>query len=268
MFEPDSSTPFRLSRSKIDLFIDCPRCFYLDRRFGIARPQFPAFTLNSAVDYLLKKEFDIHRAKGEPHPLMKKYKVDAVPFSHEKLGEWRENFKGVSALHKPTNLTVFGAVDDIWRNSRGELHVVDYKSTSKDEAPNLDGRWQQAFKRQMEVYQWLLRQSGFAVSNTGYFVYVNGKRDREAFDGKLEFDAHLISYVGADGWIEPTLKRIKACLISSRMPEPQRECEYCGYRKEAASAAAKFERIGKESAHEDNEKKRKQDAPAETGSLF
>jgi len=48
----------------------------------------PAFTLNSATDTLLKKEFDICRAKGEPHPLMKKYKIDAVPFQHEMMDEW------------------------------------------------------------------------------------------------------------------------------------------------------------------------------------
>ena len=52
---------WKLSRSKIDLFVECPRCFYLDNKLGIKRVQFPAFLLNSAVDALFKKEFDIHR---------------------------------------------------------------------------------------------------------------------------------------------------------------------------------------------------------------
>ena len=51
---PDSATPFALSRSKVELFVDCPRCFYLDRRSGIARPPGFPFNLNSAVDALLK----------------------------------------------------------------------------------------------------------------------------------------------------------------------------------------------------------------------
>ena len=58
LYQLKSSAPFKLSRTKIELFTGCPRCFFLDRRLGISRPGFPAFTLNNAVDYLLKKEFD------------------------------------------------------------------------------------------------------------------------------------------------------------------------------------------------------------------
>ena len=70
LFEPGSNTLFPLSRSKLDLYLNCPRYFYLDRRLGIGRPSGPPFTLNSAVDQLLKNEFDEYRAKGEPHPLL------------------------------------------------------------------------------------------------------------------------------------------------------------------------------------------------------
>jgi len=38
LFKPDAAAPFLLSRSKVELFADCARCFYLDRRLGIARP--------------------------------------------------------------------------------------------------------------------------------------------------------------------------------------------------------------------------------------
>jgi hypothetical protein len=58
IFNPESKEPFELSRSKIDLFLECARCFYLDRRLGIGRPDSFPFTLNNAVDALLKKEFD------------------------------------------------------------------------------------------------------------------------------------------------------------------------------------------------------------------
>ena len=74
---------WRLSRSKIELFNECPRCFYLDNKLGTARPRGPAFTINIAVDTLLKKEFDLHRADGSAHSLMKHYGVDAVPFDQQ-----------------------------------------------------------------------------------------------------------------------------------------------------------------------------------------
>ena len=86
---------WRLSRSKIGLFQECPRCFYIDNKLGTARPPGFPFNLNSAVDALLKKEFDIHRAGKSTHPLLKHYKLDAVPFQHPKMDIWRENFKGI-----------------------------------------------------------------------------------------------------------------------------------------------------------------------------
>ena len=228
---------WRLSRSKIDLFIECPRCFYVDNKLGTARPPGFPFNLNSAVDALLKKEFDIHRAAGEAHPLMKHYGVEAIPFSHLDLDTWRENFKGVEYAHAATGFTVSGAVDDIWVNPKGELIVVDYKSTSKDgKIEALDQAWHAGYKRQMEVYQWLLRQRGFAVSETGYFVYANASKDREAFDARLEFELTLIPYTGNSDWMEGTLANIKVCLDGAQIPPMGEDCDYCRYREAAGTA--------------------------------
>jgi len=231
---------WKLSRSKIDLFLECPRCFYVDNKLGVARPPGFPFSLNSAVDKLLKKEFDIHRAKKTHHPLLEKYGVDAVPFQHKDLELWRDSLRnGISFRHEPTGFLVRGGVDDVWVRPNGELIVADYKATSKDGEVSLDAEWQDGYKRQMEVYQWLFRRNEFKVSDTGYFVYVNGKTDREAFDGKLEFDVALIPYVGNDDWIEQTLLDIKKCLVSDEIPKPDEKCDYCNYRKAAAEASAK-----------------------------
>jgi len=231
LFDPSSKTPFKLSRSKIDLFLNCPRCFYLDRRLGTGQPPGYPFALNSAVDYLLKKEFDIHRAKGEAHPLMEHYKIDAIPFQHEKMDDWRNNFVGVQTLHEGSNFLVFGAIDDVWINPNKDLIVVDYKATAKDGEISLDADWQIAYKRQMEVYQWLFRQNEFKVSEVGYFVYANGKTDREAFDKRLEFDIHVIPYKGNDSWIEETLVKARACLMQDKLPQSSKDCDFCDYRK-------------------------------------
>lgn len=230
LFDPQSKTPFKLSRSKLELFIDCPRCFYLDRRLGIGRvPGFP-FSLNSAVDALLKKEFDIHRAKNQQHPLMEKYGIDAKPVAHEDLDKWRSNFIGIQYLHPSTNLLIFGAIDDLWINSQGEYIVVDYKSTSKEEEiTELNKNWQDGYKRQIEIYQWLLRRNGYQVSNTGYFVYCNGKTDKEAFDGKLEFDVTLVPYQGNDDWVEKIIIEAKKCLDSEKIPLANNNCDWCAY---------------------------------------
>jgi hypothetical protein len=245
IFDPKSTTTFKISRSKIDLFLECELCFYLDRRLGISRPAGFPFNLNSAVDHLLKKEFDVHRAEGTAHPLMEKYHIDAVPFQHESMNEWRENFVGVQYVHSPSNLTITGAVDDVWVTPQNELIVVDYKATSKDAEVTLDADWQIGYKRQMETYQWLLRKKGFTVSNTGYFVYCNGKRDKKAFDGKLEFDISVIPYKGKDTWIEPTIAKLKACLMQDTLPKANEDCDYCSYRNHAGVALRTASKAGK-----------------------
>jgi CRISPR/Cas system-associated exonuclease Cas4 (RecB family) len=237
---------WKLSRSKIDLFCQCPRCFYLDNKLGVGRPKGFPFNLNSAVDFLLKKEFDAHRIAKTSHPLMEKYGVDAIPFAHAEIDTWRENFVGIQYRHEKTGFLVTGAVDDVWVNPKGELIIVDYKATSKDEEVTLDAEWQDGYKRQMEIYQWLLRQKGFKVSNTGYFVYANGKRDRKAFDAKLEFDIKLIPYTGSDSWIEKTLGEVKKCL-DGEIPKPDDLCDYCSYRQAVAKVSSQKEETDEKS---------------------
>jgi len=230
LYDPVSKVPFKLSRSKIDLFIECPRCFYIDRRLGTGRPPGYPFNLNSAVDELLKKEFDVYRQKGEKHPLLEKFNIDAIPASHADLDKWRTNFTGIQYLHETTNLLIFGAIDDLWQDPQGNYIVVDYKATSKNEPiTELKEAWQIGYKRQMEVYQWLLRQNGYPVSDTGYFVYCNGDRGREGFDARLEFEINVIPYTGKDNWIDQTIFDIHICLNQEQIPGSGHDCDYCAY---------------------------------------
>lgn len=233
-YQPGQAAPYKVSRSKIELYKQCPRCFWLDGRLKIKRPDGPPFNINKAIDELFKKEFDSYRAKKEPHPLMVQYGVKAIPFTHKDLDNWRENFVGVVAIHKPTNLHVFGAIDDVWANDDGELIVVDYKATAKDREVSISSDWQVSYKRQLEVYQWLLRQNGFAVSDTGYFVYTNGRMDLDGFNDRVEFKTKVIPYRANDSWVEPTLYEMKACLDSDDMPAIGTAamggpCDFCMY---------------------------------------
>jgi hypothetical protein len=227
-----------LSRSKIDLFLDCQRCFYVDNKLGVARPPGFPFNLNSAVDALLKKELDTHRAQGTQHPLAKAYGLNAKPLAHAKMDDWRNALsQGVKFFHEPTGLMVRGGVDDIWVNDSGELIVIDYKATSKDgKIESLDEEWHKGYKRQLEIYQWLLRQNRFKVSDMGYWFYANATKDREAFDGRLDFELTLVPYKGSTDWVEGTLLNIKACLDSAAIPSAGADCDYCRYREAAGKA--------------------------------
>jgi RecB family exonuclease len=231
LYDPASSQPYKLSRSRLENFIRCPRCFYLDRRLGIDKPSMPGFTLNSAVDALLKKEYDVYREKGEPHPLMVDNGVDAMPYQHEDLEVWRENFKGLQCHHPETNFIITGAIDDVWIQPDGQLYIVDYKSTSKDGEVSLDDAWKESYKRQMEIYQWIMRNMGFDVSDTGYFVYANGRKDLDGFHGTLNFHMQLLPYVGDASWVEKAVQGAHRCLRADELPAAVANCEHCVYRE-------------------------------------
>ncbi|MDP2629940.1 MAG: PD-(D/E)XK nuclease family protein [Candidatus Uhrbacteria bacterium] len=239
LFDPSSLEPHKVSRSKIDMFLECPRCFYLDQRLGVKRPSMPAFSLNSAVDALLKNEFDILRGKKQSHALMEKFGVDALPYQHPDLPKWRgevNRFSGALVLDESSNLFVDGLIDDVWVNKKGELMLVDYKSTSTTKAISLDDEYKQGYKIQMEIYQWIFRKLGFNVSKTGYFVFANAGKDRESFDGRLEFEMSIVSYDGDDSWVAKTLLAIRKCLADDKIPEAGTDCEHCAYRQMAGEA--------------------------------
>ena len=235
LYDPDSNQPFALSRTKIEDFIRCPRCFYLDRRLGVGRPPGFPFNLNSAVDELLKREFDAYRAAGRPHPYMLEAGIDAIPANHPQLDEWRQNFKGVRTLHEPTNLEVFGAIDDLWVDANGNYIVVDYKATSKKGEVSLDADWQMSYKRQMEIYQWLLRENNLSTSNEAWFVYCNGRRDVESFGETVSFTVSLLPYIGDSRWVDHMLLDIKRTLDAKILPLGSDDCDYCSYRTDAAN---------------------------------
>lgn len=221
---------FKISRSKIELFINCPKCFYLDRKLGIARPPMFPYTLNLAVDGLLKKEFDIYREKGEAHPLMKANKIKAIPFKHEKMDEWRDALHhGCTYKFPKTNLLITGAIDDLWIKRSKELIVADYKATSKNAEVTLDADWQAGYRRQMEVYQWLFRKNGFKVSDKCYFVYSNGIKSKRKFGDKLHFDTKVLEYIGNTRWIVGVIRELYKCLQSRKIPKPSYACDYCQY---------------------------------------
>ena len=135
---------------------------------------------------------------------------------------------------------IFGAVDDVWENTEtGELHIVDYKSTSKQGEPSIDVGWGDAYKRQMEIYQWLFREAGFNVSPIGYFLYVNGIKQGTFYEGtakgRMWFDTTMIAYEGDASWVASAVDEAVACLAGDEIPDSGDACDNCRYFHERGS---------------------------------
>ena len=234
IYSKDNTDPYKLSRTRIENFCRCKKCFYLEEKLGISRPASFPFNLNNAVDELLKEEFDSFRGTDKNHPYIVENGLDAKHFDHPEIEDWRTRNKGIGFLDEDTNLYFYGLVDDVWINTKtDQLILVDYKATSKKGEVSLDAPWQISYKRQLEIYQWLFRKNGFDVQNIGYFVYCNGVKENVMFNNELKFNVKLLPYEGDDSWIDKTVKEIYKVLNSDDIPEPNPNCEYCRYVKKA-----------------------------------
>lgn len=225
----DSHSTFKLSRSKIEMFTNCPRCFYLDRKLGISSPPMYPYTLNSAVDTQFKKEFDVYRKKHKVPPIVKSAGLNFTPFDSPLLHSWISLPMGLQYKMPDLDMIVHGILDDVWVTPTGEFVVVDYKSTSTDKPINLNDDYKAGYKRQVEVYQWLLRQSGHKVLNTAYFVYANAQRKANMFWNKLVFKTTLMPYEGNDSWVNDAIHKAYDCLNSDTIPAKTETCKVCEY---------------------------------------
>ena len=247
-YNPLNEEPYELSRYRVENFHRCPACFYMQQVEGIKFPDMPGFNINEATDVLLKKHFDKYRAKASPPPFFKTHGLThLVPFQHEDFDLWTQSlhFGAQGRMHtivQDLNLKIGGGLDDVWQNiETKELHIVDYKSTSQKSPGRtitLDGPYKASYKRQMDLYVWVLRRMGFNVSDKGYFLYVDGDRFTErdflgADEGLMVFKTTLIVHVVHTSWIEPILKEIKATLGSKERPDHSDACQYGEFLKAA-----------------------------------
>ena len=234
-YEVGQSEPFQISRAKLENFIQCPRCFVLDRRYRISPPSGPMFTLNSAIDGLLKKEFDICRNEQSVHPALQALGETFFPLQDDRIDDWRNTRKGV-AFHDPeSNLVLTGAIDDLWITPGStDVHIVDYKTTAKADAVTELGseEYHDAYRRQLDIYNFLLTNNGLEMSSTGYWFYATAMKTLDKFDMKLNFVPSLIAYQCDTSWIADALQRAKAALETPTLVDPAPTCDTCSYVRE------------------------------------
>ena len=241
IYNPANENPYELSRSRIENFVRCPACFHLQQVKGVEFPSIPGFNINEATDILLKRDFDRLRSEGKTHPFLESKGLGhLVPYQHDDFEKWTQSLHfgatgRMNHVHETTNIKVGGGLDDVWLNTQtNQLHIVDYKSTSQKTAGKtitLDDVWKAGYKRQMDLYVWVMRQMGHDVSSLGYFLYCDGDRfgDYEflnASHANMRFLMSLIPYEVDTSWIEPTLTDIRMCLNQTDTPDHADRCEH------------------------------------------
>ena len=217
----------KISRSGLNLFLQCPRCFWLDLRHKIKRPPSFPYTLASAVDYLVKQEFDKYRVKGELPPIFIGEKLSAKLFQGSQLSAWRDNKRGIQYFDEDLNAMLYGAVDDVLEFSDGSLAVIDYKSTGSREIRIYDD-----YQRQMDIYTFLLSKNGYQTQSNAYFVYYLVQKDGGGFKNALPFKEELRAITVNPDWVASSFEQaVNVARQDSPplIPPAGGHCDHCHY---------------------------------------
>ncbi len=224
LYTPQQDDLFQISRSSIQSFIECPRCFYLDTVLSIRKPSGLPLPINMAIDSILKKEFDYFRKQNTPHPEVQKFLVEKIkPYDGDEFIEWR---KGAKVFHQKTNLEILGKFDDVWTNENStKLYLADYKggAVSASGVSELH----QSFRNQMDIYLWIAKQIDARFTNRTFFFYK--KLKKEDFMDDSKFITEIVEYIANDDWVEKVILDIKLCLDNTSPPSSNEDCKHCQY---------------------------------------
>ena len=227
-----STKPLRISRSGLRLFLECPRCFWLDLHHKIKRPPGYPYTLSAAVDYLVKQEFDKYRSTDNLPPIFATSGIDAKLFSGNELPEWRNNFKGIAYYDKALDATLYGAVDDVLQFNDGSLAVVDYKSSGSKEINIYDD-----YQKQMDTYTHILNKLGYTTQPNAYFVFYVVQKDGGGFQNVLPFREELRAVPVNPDWVGEAFEAAVKLSRQDVPPPPSENCNHCNYVSSASQHA-------------------------------
>ncbi len=158
--------PITVSSSSLRLMEECKRCFWLQLRMGIRRPEGAFPSLPSGMDIAIKNHFDYFRERNELPPELRN-KIDAKLFADmKKLHAWRIPQRGIRFVDPKSGITLMGAIDDLLINN-SKLITLDFKTRGFP----LKEDTHESYQDQMDIYNFLFRKNGHDTENYGYLLF-------------------------------------------------------------------------------------------------
>ncbi len=210
----------RLSPSTLNTFLQCSRCFWLEKNKNIKRPRGIFPSLPSGMDSAIKIYFDSFRVKGDVPPEIKG-KIRGCLFSEISiLNEWRNWRKSHLCYEdRGSNAVLVGALDDCLVED-GFYIPLDYKTRGY----KLKGDPRRYYQNQLDCYCLMLEHSGFKTKGLAYLLYYWPEEVKQ--DGIVKFHVEPIEI---ETNIESAKRTVKNAtdLLHSPMPKSNPCCEYC-----------------------------------------
>ena len=214
--------PYKLSPSSLNLFKDCPKCFWLEKKKNISRPEGIFPSLPSGVDNVLKVHFDKHRAKGEVPKELELKGVKLFP-DMDLLKIWRNNRQGISFTDDKGNV-LRGAVDEILQKG-DKLIVLDFKTRGYP----LKEDTHKHYIDQLNIYNLLLRKNNHKTEDYSYLLFFHPKEITER--GTIVFNIDPVKIPVNTASAEKLWKDALKTLEGEKEPKASKECGYCGWER-------------------------------------
>src|SRR3989344_4920546 len=200
----------KLSPSTISLFLECPRCFYLQIVKGIKRPQGIFPSLPSGMDKILKEHFDRFMSQEKLPPELKEIKDCKLFDDKEKLKIWRSNLKGIS--YQEDDILLHGAIDNLLVK-KDKLIVLDYKTRGFP----LKADTHEYYQTQMDLYNFLLEKNGYSTEDFTYLLFYYPSHVKET--GEVIFNTKLKKIKTSSKNGEKVFKDAVDCVLSKEEPK-------------------------------------------------
>jgi len=213
----------KLSPSSLNIFLECPRCFWLDKNKGIKRPRGIFPSLPGGMDLVIKDYFDKYRIKDELPPEIKG-KVEGKLFNNlALLKKWR-SWRTTNLLYedKPSNALLSGALDDCLVD--GDYYIpLDYKTRGSAL------KWNPAkyYQNQLDCYCLMLESNGYRTNGIAYLLYYYPRIVEE--NGVVKFEVKPFKIETNIETAKRTVKNAVELLSKKDMPQPGPNCEYCNW---------------------------------------
>jgi len=179
---------YKLSPSALNLFKECPRCFWLTEHDKWKRPSGIFPSLPSGMDGILKKHFDKFMERGEMPPELcnnSECKNLKLFDDRELLKEWRNSRKGLWFEDKEGNI-LHGGIDNMLVNkTNNKLVVLDYKTRGFP----LKEDTHEHYQDQLNIYAWLLEKLGYKTEDFAFLLFYHPKEVLET--GEVVFNTDL-----------------------------------------------------------------------------
>ncbi|MEK7611907.1 MAG: PD-(D/E)XK nuclease family protein [Patescibacteria group bacterium] len=224
-----SSGKLRLSPSSLNVFLDCPRCFWLEYRAERPRPRGPFPSLPSGMDIVIKKYFDRYRAVGKLPPEIDGQVKGKLFADSEILNRWRGWKGGLSFYEKSLDAVMVGALDDCIVNEDGYI-PVDYKTRGFELKEGGEG----FYKNQLNCYSLLLEENNLPQPGYAYLIYFIPKELQPG--GQVNFTVEVKEVkTSADDARKAFRDAVKT--IERDIPDIGSACQFCAWQNRALQTA-------------------------------